>query len=257
MDLRLYFGVIWRFRYLVAVGILLAGALTFLSVFKVTRSGEVSYRQSETWRSSERLFLTQVGCPWCRTVYPLYSIDPATGQPTTNTPFADSGRFSSLTVFYAQLANSDAVRREVAASGPLGGTYVQRPSPTTPPTRSSCFRSSTSAATRRRRGRRRSSPGGCLERSRRTWSGARRRRRCRPSSACSSRSARSPGRRPSRREDGSPSPIVVFLTVLIATVGLAFILENLRPRIRPLPGVLEHETSESATARTGTQGRRQ
>jgi len=31
-------------------------------------------------------------------------------------------------------------------------------------------------------------------------------------------------------------PVAVFLTVLIATIGMAFILENLRPRIRSAPG---------------------
>ena len=30
-------------------------------------------------------------------------------------------------------------------------------------------------------------------------------------------------------------PIVVFMLVLFATFGLVFILENLRPRVRPAP----------------------
>jgi capsular polysaccharide biosynthesis protein len=32
------------------------------------------------------------------------------------------------------------------------------------------------------------------------------------------------------------TPIVIFLTVLLAGIGLAFVLENLRPRVHSLPG---------------------
>lgn len=44
-------------------------------------------------------------------------------------------------------------------------------------------------------------------------------------------------------------PIVIFLTTLLAFVGLTFILENLRPRIRPVP-------SEVTPVVTGVQTRR-
>jgi hypothetical protein len=36
-------------------------------------------------------------------------------------------------------------------------------------------------------------------------------------------------------------PIVIFLTILTATLGLAFVLENLRPRVRPI-STLEDES---------------
>jgi hypothetical protein len=44
-------------------------------------------------------------------------------------------------------------------------------------------------------------------------------------------------------------PIIVFLTVAIATFGLAFILENLRPRVRVVP-------DQQATRRPKTSRRR-
>jgi hypothetical protein len=44
-------------------------------------------------------------------------------------------------------------------------------------------------------------------------------------------------------------PIIVFLTVAIATIGLAFILENLRPRVRVLPDA----RSETRGKRTRTR----
>jgi hypothetical protein len=36
-------------------------------------------------------------------------------------------------------------------------------------------------------------------------------------------------------------PIVIFLSVLLATIGLAFVLENLRPRLREVEAVPERD----------------
>ena len=44
-------------------------------------------------------------------------------------------------------------------------------------------------------------------------------------------------------------PIVIFLAVMFATVGLAFLLENLRPRARPGEPV---ELAHDGTARRRT-----
>ena len=41
-------------------------------------------------------------------------------------------------------------------------------------------------------------------------------------------------------------PVAIFLTVLIATIGMAFILENLRPRIRTVPSERMTTTLRSA-----------
>jgi hypothetical protein len=43
------------------------------------------------------------------------------------------------------------------------------------------------------------------------------------------------------------TPIVIFLTVLLAAVGLAFVLENLRPRVRSLPS--DEEGQQPVAAR--------
>ncbi len=42
------------------------------------------------------------------------------------------------------------------------------------------------------------------------------------------------------------TPIAIFLTVLLAAVGLAFVLENLRPRIRPLAADEEEQQPVAA-----------
>jgi hypothetical protein len=44
-------------------------------------------------------------------------------------------------------------------------------------------------------------------------------------------------------------PVIVFLAVMIAVVGLAFVLENMRPRVRPIPAQaqdLPQQVSRSA-----------
>ena len=69
MDLSLYGRVIWRFRWLVVLGLILAIALAVLSVAKVSSHG-LSYRKHEVWQSSTTVLLTQHGFPWGRAVVP-------------------------------------------------------------------------------------------------------------------------------------------------------------------------------------------
>ena len=40
-------------------------------------------------------------------------------------------------------------------------------------------------------------------------------------------------------------PIIVLLAVLSATIGLAFVLENVRPAVRPLSPVADEELTEA------------
>ena len=44
-------------------------------------------------------------------------------------------------------------------------------------------------------------------------------------------------------------PIVVFLTVLTGTVGLVFVLENLRSRVRPVPDAAPGDSAAVTDAR--------
>ena len=55
MDLCTHLGVIWRFRVIVVLGLVLAVGLAFLSVFRVSfaNGASVSYRDKQTWLSSE------------------------------------------------------------------------------------------------------------------------------------------------------------------------------------------------------------
>jgi hypothetical protein len=101
MNLPLYSHVLWRFRWLVASGLVLAVLLAVLSVAKVTSSG-LSYRKPEVWQSSSTVLLTQKGFPWGRSSLP--ASEPGASE------FGGPGWLAGLTGLYAQFANSDQVR---------------------------------------------------------------------------------------------------------------------------------------------------
>jgi hypothetical protein len=109
MDLPLYGRVLWRFRFLVGAGILAAIALSFISYAKIQfKNGRpvVSYRHPVVYQSAETLVITQTGFPWGRTQLP-FTVNP---QGVTSSNYADPGRLASLATFYAQLAQGDLVR---------------------------------------------------------------------------------------------------------------------------------------------------
>lgn len=96
---------------MLAAGFALAIMLAFLAYVRVSFEGgkpRLSYRKAEVWQSMTTLYLTQKGFPDGRTTLP-YS-GGSSDQPGIP-EFADPGRFSALTLLYAQFANSDAVRR--------------------------------------------------------------------------------------------------------------------------------------------------
>ena len=110
MDLGLYASVLWRFRWLVFIGTLLAVVLTVLSVAKMTSSG-LEYRQPETWQAESQLLLTQPGFPEGRALFP----NPETQR--SKYSYADAARFASLTALYSQFAQSDEVNALVRSEG--------------------------------------------------------------------------------------------------------------------------------------------
>lgn len=103
MDLKLLGRALWRFKWLVLLGIVAAVGLTFISTFRVDKNGKLSYRQGEKWASYAQIFVTQQGFPW------------GALQPPATT---DSGRFVSLALLYSSLADSDPVKQLMAKMGP-------------------------------------------------------------------------------------------------------------------------------------------
>src|SRR5688572_23274106 len=129
MDLQLYARVLWRFKFIVLLGLLLALALSLLSTVRITNDG-IKYRDKELWSSTMRLLVTQSGFPEGR----LYGQeptppgqDPATTPPVVSQPdfpLVDPGRFNNLAILYAELATSDPVRQLMRRDGPVRGQIV-------------------------------------------------------------------------------------------------------------------------------------
>jgi hypothetical protein len=129
MDLRVHAAVLWRFRLLMGAGVLLALLLAILSIAKIGSSG-VTYRDKEQWLSHETLLVSQTGFPIGQSVLnevvPLRTSSGSTvtgdqGNPDYIPRYADTGRFSELAVLYARLANSDPVERLLFKAGPIPG----------------------------------------------------------------------------------------------------------------------------------------
>jgi hypothetical protein len=247
VDLNLYFRVLWRFRLIVAAGFVLATAIAIASVAKVgfaDGSLSISYRQHQTWQATTRLFVTQQGFPWGRTVLPG---DP-TSVPATSTSsglqFADPTRLAGLAVVYAQLINGDLIQRQIRKSVPPG--TVLSAAPVTDPVTNIPLPlvAVTSVGHTPAQAARVSRAGADFFQSyiahQQASAGIPLKQRI-LLQVVSTEAALIAGRK-------KTLAIVAFLAVLIATIALAFVLENLRPRIRAVAPV----TAAAPAERVGT-----
>jgi hypothetical protein len=259
MDLELYFRVLWRFRIVVLIGLSLALGLMFLSMMRVSFEGgtpKFEYRESEQWASDVTLLVTQPGFPLGRSilddVVPVNpgedASPPASGDsdaPPSFVPrYGDPSRFSNLAVVYAHLATSDEVLRLAHPLGRIPGVVTAsaminqdsggvlpivliRGTATTPQTAVGLAERA-GAALR-----------GYIQREQ-AANGIPRDRRvdleyinhAQPPVLMMPRS--------------KTRPMFTFLAVLVATVGLVFVLESFRPRVRP-------RVAEEPTALTPSQ----
>jgi hypothetical protein len=237
VDLSLYLGVIRRFRVLVGAGAVVALALAVLSAVRIDLTHgkpALSYRQSETWSSHSSLLITQTGFPWGRTILP--GSVPGSATPSGSTSFADPSRFYQLASFYARLANSDAVQgmikhrskrvgavQAVAATDPSSTSGAALPFIDiigTGPTPSIARRLATIGTSAFRNYIETQQRAAGIPESQRV-------------DVQTVNSAQPPLLVQGRKKT---LPIAVFLGVMIITIGAAFILENLRPRIKKPSG---------------------
>jgi hypothetical protein len=128
MDLARFLQVTWRFRLLLATGLLLATLVSVVSLVRITSSG-VEYREQETYLTASTLLITQKGFPWGRAVLDeMIPID-AEGVDEGDVPkeltprFGDPGRYSGLAAIYAELAKGDAVQAQVLKRSDPGEYY--------------------------------------------------------------------------------------------------------------------------------------
>lgn len=229
MDLRLYARVLWRFKLLVTLGVVLAAALAILSLVRVSTDG-LKYRQNELFRSSTRLIVTQQGFPYGR----LLAQDPSLTEEAARSldiPLADPARLNNLTILYAELATADPVMKLMRRDGPIGGKIIATPVVvqegryTLPLIDIAAIAVSPQRATR------------LAERGARAFETYLTEQQELNKVPKADRVVVQQVERPRKVEVYRPRsktlPIVIFLAVMFATVGLAFLLENLRPRARP------------------------
>jgi hypothetical protein len=119
MDLRTHFAVLQRFRLLIVASVIVAFLLAAVAIFQVPPKdgGLFQFRKKEIWSSTSTLYITQPGFPEGRI---LAGGEAEPGASTTgdgNAPrFGDMQRFSALAITYSYLLMSDEVR---AAIGPI------------------------------------------------------------------------------------------------------------------------------------------
>jgi hypothetical protein len=228
VDLALFARVAWRFRLLVTLGLSLAFCLAFLSFVSVDFGAgfKMAYRETEQWETLSTLFVTSPGS----------AIGSVSGKGTTaDVQAAESARVASLTGLYMQLATTDPVIRLVERSGPLNGIVRTFPVTSTGDGGGDPLPMITFSAV----GPTPSLSYGLARRHINAFLTFLRRDQVAkgvpPEERITVEVVRQPqppvllqGRKKTR-------PIIVFLTVAIATFGLAFILENLRPRVRAVP----------------------
>ena len=243
MDFRLYARVLWRHKLVVTLGLGLASALAVLSIVRIDSEG-FSYRQSELWSSTMRVGVTQSGFPWGRLF--AEEQEDAKGPPDIGIPVADPNRLNNLAVLYAELAMSDPVRRLMRREGPVLGEIIATPLVRGDNRIMLPLIDLTGIA---------ETPAGSIElatRSATALAAYVRTQQGENEVPPADRVVVEPIMRPREAEIYQPRsktlPIVIFLAVMLATSGLAFLLENVRGR--------EREPAGQTSAFPGSEQRR-
>jgi hypothetical protein len=225
VDLRLFTRVLWRFRLLLAAGCVVALVLSVMSVYKLP---SLKPRTQPVYSSAATLFVTQSGFPWGSAIQQY-----APSGSGNSTPNGDLGRLTTLANLYVQIVNSDVIktrvlRREPTALG-VSATQNYYTSPTlysTPLPLLSISGMSTSK-------------GGSVTTAQ---AGVAALDRYLKRQQIANRIPNT--RRVVLQEIQPPSkvivvnptkktlPVVVFLTLMFVFVGLAFVLENMRPGVQ-------------------------
>lgn len=233
MDLALYARVLWRFRLIVLVGVVLALMLSFLSVARLRFDGglHVAYK-GEQWGATSTIFVTQRGYPLGRAVFDEFVQVP--GQTTVIPKLSDPSRFGTTALIYARLAMSDDVRQLMRKMGaPEGGITAQTQTAEVssaillPTVNISAVAGSAEDATALAQ----LAVRALIEynRSEQVRNGIAPEKRVQLKVLNLARGAALVKGRPVTRA------AAVFLAVMMLVVGLIFVLENARPRMRAVP----------------------
>ena len=236
MDLPLYFRVLWRFRLIVLPGLVVAIALAVLAYGKVDLSHgfKVTPRAVPEYHDDALLLVTQRGFPWGSSQQPYVPGDVNKGLPAV--PVGDFSRMSGIAMIYSELADSDTVKalvRHKPTKTEKLFTSPYAPASAPPGTVLPMVALSADAA----------SPARAAELINARIAAFRAYIAARQTKADLSDQKRvvvqvlragNPDTAIVVSGKKKTLPVVVFLAVMIAVVGLAFMLENMRPRVRPV-----------------------
>jgi hypothetical protein len=246
VDLQLVIRVLWRFKLLVVIGLLAAYSLAFYSYYNITLDGgpKITPRESEQWESLTTLFVTSQGFPWGK----VSDLGSDAAAPDESAAAVDPARLVGLTGLYMELSTSDRVLKEMMKKGPIDG--LLQAFPVVPGGKDSLdpvpmFTLSAIAATPAQAqalARRHVRAFLDVLARRQTSAGIPEQQRVRVEIVRQPQEAMLlQGRKMTR-------PIVIFMAVMIAVFALAFVLENLRPRVRPVDGGRAAGDPQSAAA---------
>jgi hypothetical protein len=248
VDVQLALRVLWRFKVVVATGFLLAVTAAILSFVRIDVGDgfKLSYRQNEQWESLSEVFITPEGFPWGKTFD-----TPSTGTSGGSTG-VDPNHLNTSASLFLELGTSDPVLQRIRRSGPIHGLLRTFPvfpdgnSDFAPLPMVTLSAVAASAPVARQLNARYLNAFVYYIKQRQASAGIADRQRIQlqvlrhPSPA-----ALLQGRKLTR-------PIVIFMAVMLATIALAFVLENLRPRIRPV----EEKDSSTRKLQADTPSRR-
>jgi hypothetical protein len=251
MDLRLYVRVLWRFRVVVAVGFVVAVALAAFSTVKLGPNG-LQYRQSELWASTVRLLVTQNGFPEGR----LYAQQPTASDAAPlpgdqakelGIPVVDPGRFNNLAILYARLATTDPILRLMSKDGPVKGRLTAMSlrddnSGILLPLIDVTAIADTPQGALSLAGRNAKALNTYLDNEQQM-------NQVPKGDRVKIEMVVAPRQAVLFQPRSKTMPMVVFFAVMFATTGLAFLLENIRPRVRELGGNRADTGSMTATTR--------
>jgi hypothetical protein len=259
VDLGLYGRVIWRFKWIFFPGLLLAIGLAVVSTAKVDFSHgmppKLTYRKPAQYRAQALMLVTQPGFPEGRSsINDMIQVSAATkNSPATLVPrFADPSRYSELALLYSTYVTSDEVQREITKTGgPIVGKILANP----------IMQPGTGSAEPiiDLAGIAPSKPL-AIQLAKRAVYGLQafiQKQQAENGVPVEKRAIIQPLNMPTTATvyagHKKTKPAFVFLAVLIATLGICFILENLRPRVRvaeeaapPVAGTQQARRSASA-----------
>jgi hypothetical protein len=241
MDLQLVFGVLWRFKWVVLPGLALATALAFLSLVKVSPDGNppFTYRTQPQYESDTTVFVTTHGFPWG-------ALNLRAGT-DANAPHGsvDSDVLRNLASLYTQLALGGPIvhilEKEGPINGEIGATQLFAPDSTTLPLIALSAVSTSPARAK-----------GLAQRHLDALQSWLQRNQEEAGINSDNRVVLEPVNGPSKARliqgRKKTMAVLIFLATSMAVVGLAFILENLRPRARAAASESEPESLANAHA---------